>query len=133
MRIIRAVVVVPAAVDAARVTPVLQRDRDIEVVGHVADATGALALVASARPDIVVLDLTVGRGRGRAVIEQIMGRTPTPILVLAPGTAERDSPSVVEALVAGALEALPAPAAWTPAPTATSSRAASTKAACSPP
>ena len=115
MRIIRAVVVVPGAVDAARITPVLQRDRDIEVVGHVADATGALALVASAQPDIVVLDLTVGRGRGRAVIEQIMGRTPTPILLLAPGTAEAESPSVVEALVAGALEALPTPVAWDPA------------------
>jgi two-component system chemotaxis response regulator CheB len=115
MSTIRAVVVVPGPADAARIVPVLQRDRDIAVVGHVSDGASALALVASASPDIVVLDLTVGPGRGRDVIEKIMGRTPTPILVLAPGTAQPDSPSVVEALVAGALEALPAPAAWTPA------------------
>ena len=110
---IRALAVVPGPVDAERITPVLQRDRDIEVVGHASDVASALALIGSTRPDIVVLDLAVGRGRGRDVIEQIMGRTPTPILVLAPGTAEPDSPSVVEALVAGALEALPAPAVWT--------------------
>jgi len=115
MSIIRAVVVVPSPADAARITPVLQRDRDIQVVGHASDGANALALVASTGPDIVVLDLTVGPGRGREVIEKIMGRTPTPILVLAPGTAQPDSPSVVDALVAGALEALPAPAAWTPA------------------
>ena len=112
---IRAVAVVPSPADAARITPVLQRDRDIEVAGHVCDAASAPALVASTRPDIVVLDLTVGGGRGGVVIEQIMGRTPTPILVLAPGTAQPDSPSVVDALVAGALEALPTPAIWTPA------------------
>jgi two-component system, chemotaxis family, protein-glutamate methylesterase/glutaminase len=109
---IRAVAVVP---DPAPIIAALQRERDIAVVGHASDVSAALALVANARPDIVVLDLAVGRSRGRDLIEQLMNRTPTPILVLAPGTAERGSPSVVEALVAGALEALPAPATWSPA------------------
>ena len=51
---------------------------------------------------------------GGAAIAQIMDRTPTPILVLSPGGVDRDSPPVVDALVAGALDALPAPARWTP-------------------
>ncbi|HYU65451.1 MAG TPA: hypothetical protein VEK09_01755, partial [Jatrophihabitantaceae bacterium] len=63
MSIIRALVVVPGRVDAARIIAVLQRDRDIQVVGHASDGANALALVASTGPDIVVLDLTVGPGR----------------------------------------------------------------------
>jgi two-component system chemotaxis response regulator CheB len=42
-----------------------------------------------------------------------MARTPTPILVLSARIDDRHSPSAVDALVAGALEALPRPAHWT--------------------
>ena len=43
-----------------------------------------------------------------------MAHTPTPILVLSAHIHDRHSQSAVDALVAGALDALPRPVSWTP-------------------
>jgi two-component system chemotaxis response regulator CheB len=110
---IRAVAATPGMIEPAGFVDLLGRDGDIAVIGQATSVADAVALTAKARPDIVVLDLSIGWDRGREVIEQIMDRTPTPILVLSPGTSDRESPAVVEALVCGALDALPAPIIWT--------------------
>jgi two-component system, chemotaxis family, protein-glutamate methylesterase/glutaminase len=90
----------------------LQHDADICVVGQVSTARDALAFIISTRPDIVVLDLNLADGSSRRAIEQIMDQAPTPILLLSAATENGHSPSVVEALVAGALDALPTPQHW---------------------
>ncbi|HEX3337107.1 MAG TPA: chemotaxis protein CheB, partial [Jatrophihabitans sp.] len=106
---IRAVVV---ADDAADLVAALHHDADTVVIGTVASAAAATALVASTRPDIVLLDLHLIDGSSRTAIERIMDQAPTPILVLSGQVDDRRSPSVVEALVAGALDALPIPLDW---------------------
>jgi two-component system chemotaxis response regulator CheB len=111
---IRAVVVEEDSPHRAHLERVLEHDRDIAVLGHANNLADAQAMVARTRPDVIVLDLHLGDGDGQATIEQVMAHTPTPILVLTNRIEDRQSPSAVHALVAGALEAMPRPSQWTP-------------------
>jgi two-component system chemotaxis response regulator CheB len=100
--------------DRAQLVGILQSEGDIVVVGEATAAGEGIRLVARALPDVVILNLHLGDGGSHHAIEQIMARTPTPILVLSTRIDDRHSPCAVEALVAGALDALPAPPCWTP-------------------
>jgi two-component system chemotaxis response regulator CheB len=106
---IRAVVVSDTAGEL--VAP-LEHDADIAVIGQAASAAAAVPLIAEARPDIVIIDLNLRDGSGQQAIEQIMHRDPTPILALSTQLDAHRSPTAVEALVAGALEAMPQPRHW---------------------
>src|SRR5204863_7781413 len=71
----------------------------------------AIELVRTLQPDVVSLDLGIPGG-GIHAIEQIMAFSPTPILVLSASVTNRESQAAVEALLAGAVDALPKPAVW---------------------
>ena len=92
---------------------ILQRDGDIRVIGPVATAADACVAIEQHRPEIIILDLLLGNGASQQVIEQVMARHPTPILVLSARIDDRRSPSAIQAMVAGALDALPVPEKWT--------------------
>jgi two-component system, chemotaxis family, protein-glutamate methylesterase/glutaminase len=111
--VIRVVVVEDSMVQQAHLVRSLEAEGDIEVVGRATTTTDAVARVFALRPDVVTLDLHLEDGDGRSVIEQIMAHTPTPILVLSSIVTGPRSAVAVEALAAGALEALPKPARWT--------------------
>ncbi len=98
----------------SRITGVLEGDRDITVVGQAGFVVDAVAMALRLRPDIVTLSLHLPGGGGQQTIEQIMAQVPTPILILSFDNVDRRSPSIVDALVAGALDALPKPEQWTP-------------------
>jgi two-component system chemotaxis response regulator CheB len=112
---LRALVVQESSMARQQLISVLERDRDITVVGPADTASEAIRLVHQGCADVVILDLQLTDGSGLQAIEQIMAANPTPILLLATGMDERDSPSAVQALRAGALDALPIPAQWTAA------------------
>jgi two-component system, chemotaxis family, protein-glutamate methylesterase/glutaminase len=101
-------------VQRAKLVAVLERDGDIEVVGEATTAVEAIALVDSLRPDVVTLDLNIPDGGGQYALEQIMAKTPTPVLVLSSTVSDATSAAAVEALVGGALLAVPKPLRWTP-------------------
>lgn len=113
-RTVRTVVVDVAGAQRSGLIDVLRQDGDIVVVGQSGDAADAIAQVAQTRPDVVIVDLHLPGSQSQHAIEQIMARTPTPILILSGRLDDRQSPSAVQALVAGALEALPRPLHWTP-------------------
>lgn len=92
----------------------LQVDGDISVIATSTMAAQAVECVGEARPDVIILDLHLRDGESQRAIEQIMARSPTPILVMS-AAEEGSSVPVVRALVAGALEALPRPDRWTAA------------------
>ncbi|WP_111764999.1 chemotaxis protein CheB [Nakamurella deserti] len=106
---IRVLLVQANSLQRTQLVEVLQRDGDIRVLGPAASATDAISTVQHDRPDIVVIDLQLADGGSQYAVEQIMARNPTPILVLSSRIADRRSPRAVEALVAGALDALPTP------------------------
>jgi two-component system chemotaxis response regulator CheB len=110
---IRVLVVENVSAQRSRLAEVLNDEGDIIVAAQLDNAADAIEQVAQLRPDAVVLDLHLPGGQSQYTIEQVMARTPTPILVLSARTDNRDSPFAVQALVAGALEALPRPQQWT--------------------
>ena len=109
----RVVVIEDSVVQRSHLVEVLQAEGDIVVVGEAADAGEAIAAVGRLHPDVVTADLHIPGG-GLHAIEQIMAHHPTPIVVLSATIDGRDSAVAVEALVAGALEAMPKPERWTP-------------------
>lgn len=110
---LRAVLVDDSLVQRAHLSHVLQADGDIEVVAEAPDAATAVAAVAEHRPDVVTMDLELPGGGGRRAIEEIMAATPTPILVLSGIIDDAFAQPAVEALAAGAVEAMPKPLRWT--------------------
>ena len=78
----RVVVVEDSLVQRAHLVSVLEADRDIKVVGEASTVSEALDSIARNRPDVITVDLHIPEGGGHLLIEQIMARTPTPILVL---------------------------------------------------
>ena len=111
---VRVVVVEDSLVQRAHLVAVLQADRDISVIGEATTAREAIEVVARLRPDVVTLDLHIPDGGGQYALEQIMANTPTPVLVLSSTVHDARSVPAVEALVGGALLAVPKPSTWTP-------------------
>jgi two-component system chemotaxis response regulator CheB len=109
----RVVVVEDSLVQRAHLVAVLEADGDIAVVGQATTATEAIDLTARLSPDVMTLDLHLPDRSGHYVIEQIMAHTPTPILVLSASVDGPHCAAAIDALVAGALDALPKPARWT--------------------
>jgi len=112
-RVFRALVVDQTPSQRNQLMEVLAGGGDIVVVGQANTAAEAIEKVVQLRPDVVILDLHLPGGQSMHTIEQVMARTPTPILILSARIGDRQSPSAVQALVAGALEVLPRPAQWT--------------------
>jgi two-component system, chemotaxis family, protein-glutamate methylesterase/glutaminase len=110
---VRVVVVEDSLVQRAHLVETLEADGDISIVGQATTADEGIALVARTRPDVVTLDLQLPDHNGNYVIEQIMANTPTAILVLSATVNGPQSAPAIEALVRGALDALPKPQRWT--------------------
>jgi two-component system response regulator NreC len=79
---------------------ILERERDIEVVGDAADAAGALALAASRKPHVMVVDLTLGGSDGIALLRDLTSRYPRIRLVTV--TMHQHEETVRQAFLAGA-------------------------------
>ncbi len=109
---IRVVVVEDSVPQRDRLVRALEGDGDIHVVGEAGTATEALALTERLRPDLVTVDLVLPGQGGLSAIQGIMARMPTPILVLSGHITGASSSLAVEALLAGAVEALPKPQPW---------------------
>ncbi|MBW3668590.1 MAG: response regulator [Actinobacteria bacterium] len=112
-RAVTVVVVEDSAVQRAHLVRALEAEGDIKVVGEAVGGAEAVGVVQRHKPDVVTVDLQLPDGGGHHAIEQIMGYSPAPILVLSASVAGRESTAAVDALVAGALDALPKPTRWT--------------------
>ena len=108
---VRALVVEESTRSRTKLITILEAGGDVRVVGQASTASEAFGLLLELRPDIVILDLELSGGH--LLVEQIMDRAPTPLLLMSHDGDGRRSPAVVEALVAGALDALPVPERWT--------------------
>jgi two-component system, chemotaxis family, protein-glutamate methylesterase/glutaminase len=91
---------------AVGLSRLLERDREISVIGVCETAEQLIARLPALKPDIVTMDLELPGMSGADAIEQIMGISPVPILVLS-GRVVRESHTALHALAAGALDAMP--------------------------
>ena len=107
----RVVVIVASPSLSARFVASLQAEGDITVVGQSDAIAAAAEMVATLAPDVVILDLDPAKGDAQRSIQHIMRNTPTPILALSDIGADGRSAPAMEALAAGAVEALPKPSA----------------------
>jgi len=113
-RTIRVVVADDSALAREMLVQILASDPQIEVAGVATDGQEAVELVASARPDLVTMDIHMPRMDGLAAIEHIMAYTPVPILVVSSSVYGEGVGRAFDALEAGALEVMrkPEPRDW---------------------
>ena len=83
------------------ITNLLESDPCIRVVSTAADGQEAIRKVETLRPDVVTLDIEMPRMNGLQALEQIMQRTPTPIVML---SGAKEAGAAVRALELGAVE-----------------------------
>ncbi len=89
----------------------LKRDPDIGEVLTAADGQEALALIARERPDVVTMDIVLPGIDGLEVTRRIMESSPVPIVVVSSSIDRGNVSTVLQALEAGAVAALPHPPA----------------------
>lgn len=109
---IRVIVVAHAIQERNSLIRALEAEGDIRVVAQAVDSRDAIKAVQSVEADVVTLDLQLPDGGGQAVIEQVMAFNPKPILVVSGAVNGTDRQGAVDALVAGAVDALPKPSEW---------------------
>jgi DNA-binding NarL/FixJ family response regulator len=96
----RVVIADDHAVVRAGLRLLLESQSDMEVAGEAADATEALAQVRALKPDVILLDITMGGGGGLKAQEQIAKAVPeTKVLIL---SMHSDPAFVRTAMLAGA-------------------------------
>ncbi len=86
--VIRVIVVDSSPAVRTRLTFMLDKEPDIEVVGTAHQGTRALTLVEQLRPHVILLALELSGDNCLAVLDQMMHDNPTPVVVICGGTQE---------------------------------------------
>jgi two-component system chemotaxis response regulator CheB len=110
-RPVRVLVVNDSRTIRASLRAALHGQKGVEVCAEAASGADAVALVASKRPDVVLLDVVMAGMDGFATTRAIMGRAPTPIVLMSSVVNPRDVSVAMDTLRSGALaivEGLPA-------------------------
>jgi two-component system chemotaxis response regulator CheB len=99
---IKVLLVDDSAVVRQVIQEILAQDKEIEVVGAVADPIFALARMEKAWPDVIVLDVEMPRMDGVTFLRKIMQERPTPV-VMCSSLTEKGAQITMQALAAGAV------------------------------
>jgi two-component system chemotaxis response regulator CheB len=91
-------------------TKYLEADPAITVVGEARDGTEALIKIPALKPDVITLDVEMPRMDGLATLQRIMAQFPTPVVMLSALT-QRGARVTIQALMRGAVDFVPKPAA----------------------
>lgn len=88
---------------------ILEEDTEINVIAQAKDSKEAHELCKSYKPDVVLLDMTMGEYDGIYGVKKIMETCPTPIIILS-AMGNTDMSPIMEALSLGAIDYLNKPA-----------------------
>ena len=89
-----------------RVTDILNKDPQIEVIDVAVNGQEAVDKARSLKPDVITMDVEMPILNGIAAVKKIMAHSPTAILMFSSLT-HQGAKSTIEALEAGALDFLP--------------------------
>lgn len=92
-----------------RLADALAFDTSCEVVGEAADGQQAFEQCQRLRPDVVTMDLVMPKVDGLRATELIMAHCPTPIVVLSAAENRTEGLRTMDALAAGAVDAVDKP------------------------
>jgi DNA-binding NarL/FixJ family response regulator len=98
---IRVLLVEDHAVVREGISLVLQRQSDLRVVGEAGTAADALRIAIDSRPDVILIDISLGDEDGVPVIEMLHARIPEARLLVL--SMFDDAETVRQALLAGAV------------------------------
>lgn len=104
---LRVVVIAPDVVAQAQLVRILEAERDIRAVAVGRPGREGVALISSHTAELVVIDAEDETGAAAATIRDIVEREGKPVLAVAAPSRNGHSPCAVEALAAGAADALP--------------------------
>lgn len=93
------------------VQELIENHPDMEVAGEALDGKQAIAMTKQLQPDVIVMEMCMPLVNGVEATRQIMASYPTPIVVLSSAEHRPASMEVVDALRAGAVEAVEKPGA----------------------
>src|SRR5690606_31559507 len=114
---VRVLVIDDSATVRRRLVDAIDGDPGLRVVAEAGDGEEGVALCERLRPDVVTLDMVLGRMSGLDVTERIMAYCPTPILIVSASANRGQAYRTYDAVAAGAVDVLEKPrqgmdAAW---------------------
>lgn len=90
------------------ISDIVNSDPSLEVIGKAKDGKDALEKVFSLKPDVVTLDVNLPLLDGLSVLEEIMNKQPTPVVMLSAYTRSGTS-ATIKALELGAVDFIAKP------------------------
>jgi two-component system, chemotaxis family, protein-glutamate methylesterase/glutaminase len=104
MKQVRALILDDSSICRDRIREILERGRDIVVVGEAENGDRVLELIRRTSPTILVVDLQMPGTGGLETIERVMANHPLPILVLTGQPTAFGQKAVFESIRRGALD-----------------------------
>jgi two-component system chemotaxis response regulator CheB len=106
---IRVLVADDSPTDRELLVALLASDPEIQIVGQALNGAEAVELTSRLRPDLVVMDLHMPALDGLEATRDIMGRCPTPIVLVSASSNAREVQLTLDAIQAGALTMIEKP------------------------
>lgn len=99
----RVLIVDDSALIREILSSVLQRDKDLDVVGTAADPLVARQMIKDLNPDVITLDVEMPRMDGLAFLEKVMTLRPMPVIMVSSLT-QKGTMTTLRALELGAVD-----------------------------
>jgi len=103
---VRVLVVDDSAFFRRRITDILNRNSNIEVIAYAPDGLSAVRATHKHQPDVITMDVEMPVLDGISAVRRIMSERPTPIIMFSTLTKE-GAKATLDALEAGAVDFLP--------------------------
>jgi two-component system, chemotaxis family, protein-glutamate methylesterase/glutaminase len=105
---VRALIIDDSASVRRTLSDILNADPDIRVIGAACDPYAAARKIAQEVPDVITLDVEMPRMDGITFLKKLMAQRPIPV-VMCSSLTEENSATLMKALEAGAVDAIPKP------------------------
>lgn len=100
---IKTLIVDDSALVRQALSDILNREKDIEVIGTASDPYSAVNIIKKVTPDVIILDIEMPKMDGLTFLKKIMSQHPIPVIICSSYTV-RGSKTVSQAIEYGALE-----------------------------